>query len=287
MKRKPVNRIFSVLDSDIICRHKSDILPENNNLLFHDHDGCEIYLFLSGNADYYVEGYGRKLVRGDLILSPAYSFHCSKADPNTRYERIFINIREHILSDLSRPDTDLSECFKHSAGEGISLISLDEGGIEAFTRLADSLEASLESSSYGSSLLTDALLTQIMIMVNRLFIGNVSVDHEGIMPELIHDVIGHINTHIEEDELSVKSLAERYHHNPDYLSRFFKSVTGISLRHFILIKKVTLAQNILRNGSSASDACYGAGFNNYSNFSRSFTNIVGMSPKKYQMMYRH
>ncbi len=286
MKNIKRNRIFSVLDADIICKHKADVLPQHDNLLFHNHDGYEIYLFLSGDADYYIEGCGKKLKRGDLIVSPAYFFHCSKADPDIRYERIFINIREQILSDICSVDTDLTLCFQNSSYDSINLINLDEDKIKAFCQLADMLEASLESSSYGSSLLSKSLLTQIMVMVNRLFLTGNTVHYDGIMPDLIRNIISYINTNTSEN-ITVSDLAAIYHHNPDYLSRLFKSVTGIPLQHFILIKKITLAQSLLRRGHSPASACYEAGFNNYSNFSRSFTNTVGISPKQYQLSYRY
>lgn len=280
-EKKQSRKIFSLLDTDIICKHKDDVLPQFDEILFHNHDGYEIFLFLSGNADYYIESSGKKLERGDLILSPVYSFHCSRADARIKYERIFINIRENKLSELSSNGVDLSSCFNNSSTTDINLIRLNEAEIDEFIRLSDSLEKSLDESSYGSDLLSDSLLIQIMIMVNRMFLKNESLPYTGIMPDIIRNVINYINEHTS-DNITVSGLGEMYHHNPDYLSRIFKSFTGIPLQHFILIKKITLAQHLLRKGHTPLSACYNSGFNNYSNFSRSFSKIVGTSPKKYQ-----
>ena len=59
-------KILSILDHDVICELKNaeNHIPES--LLFHNHDGCEIYLFLNGDVNYYTESSGKKLERGDL-----------------------------------------------------------------------------------------------------------------------------------------------------------------------------------------------------------------------------
>lgn len=62
--------------------------------------------------------------------------------------------------------------------------------------------------------------------------------------------------------------------------------TGITLQQFIIAKKVTLSCKLLREGYAPCDVCYMTGFNNYSNYSRTFSKQMGKSPKKYQMDYR-
>ena len=57
-------KILSILDRDVICELKNaeNHIPES--LLFHNHDGCEIYLFLNGDVNYYTESSSKKLERG-------------------------------------------------------------------------------------------------------------------------------------------------------------------------------------------------------------------------------
>lgn len=51
-----------------------------------------------------------------------------------------------------------------------------------------------------------------------------------------------------------------------------------------LQKLMKIAQKLLNQGKTATEACYLSGFNNYSNFSRSFSNITGKSPGKFQKL---
>lgn len=233
-------KLFSSLDSDIICCHKNDILPKYEDIPFHNHDGYEIYLFLSGDADYYIESCGKHLERGDLILMSPFSFHCVKSNSESIYERIFININEQTLNDISSKSIDLSECFIPHSKDIINLMHLDEDEIDKFINLADQLQDSLVNNAYASVLLANSLLTQIMIFINRKSQENEIIPYVGIMPDLVMKLIRFINEHIS-DNITVKTIAELFHHNPDYLSRSFKLITGISLQHFILTKKISLA----------------------------------------------
>lgn len=102
------------------------------------------------------------------------------------------------------------------------------------------------------------------------------------MPQLVTDIFVYIEEHISE-AISLKRLSQHLHYNETYISRHFKNITGISLQKYIIIKKITLAQKYLREGYSPCDACYMTGFNNYSNFSRTFSKQTSVSPKRYQL----
>ena len=105
------------------------------------------------------------------------------------------------------------------------------------------------------------------------------------MPGLVMETFNYIENHLTE-EITLKCLEENLHYNGTYISRRFKRITGISLQNFIIAKKVMLSCKLLREGVSPCNACEMTGFNSYSNFSRTFSKQVGMSPKKYQMENR-
>lgn len=103
------------------------------------------------------------------------------------------------------------------------------------------------------------------------------------MPRLVSGTIAYIEQHLTE-EITLDILAEHFHHNGTYMSRCFKNITGISLHQYIIRKRISLAKKYLNEGCSPIDACYLSGFNDYSNFSRTFTKHVGESPKKFQQI---
>ena len=278
------NNIFSSLETNVSCNYKKDRLPQFEQITYHNHDGYEFYLFLKGKAEYYVEGVAKKLERGDFIIIKPYSFHFCNSNPDTAYERVFINIRESYLTSLNRYGINLEENLKRLKAGDLSLLKFSEKEISSFVRMANEIEVNLKKSIYGSEALVDSLLVQILIMINRkLLAQNQELDYISIMPAMIKETIDYINSHITE-EISVQKLSGQIGYNPDYLCRKFKSITGFSLQHYIKARQISLAKKLLREGRSAYDVCFMTGFNNYSNFSRTFKNYENLSPKKYQML---
>lgn len=281
------NTIFSILDRDIICQHKKDVLPRFPEITFHNHDGYEIYLFLDGDTDYYVEGLGKTLERGDLILTAPYAFHYSDSKPTSTYERIFVNIKDTYMKALeANTSIGLPECFSRVPDYYLNLLKLSEHEIAVITSIADEMEKNLDNYAYGKELFSNALLTQLLVIINRkTLVNEINFSFTSVMPPLVKKTISFINDNLSET-ISMKNLSEYVHHNPDYICRCFKSITGVSLQQFILAKRITLAQKHLIAGVSPCDACFMSGFNNYSNFSRTFSNHTGMSPKQYQLKQR-
>lgn len=278
-------KIFSILNENVICRHKDDELPYYEEITFHNHDGYEIYLFLCGNANYYTENGAKHLERGDLILTPPYAFHYSEAKSSEKYERVFINIKESLLKKLGNDSIDLSACFSRFSSDALNIIHLTEEELRRFTDLTKDLQTSLEQPEYGHELLVPALLIQILVMINKKTISNRSTPYPSIMPNLVLNTIHYINGHLTED-LSLQKISDQLHHNRDYINRCFKSATGIPIHQFIISKRIIHAQEYLRAGTPPSYACYMAGFNNYANFSRTFSKYTGISPKQYQLQQK-
>lgn len=274
--KNTASKIFSYLESDIIYQHKNDVLHHNEQILFHTHDGYEIYLFLNGDADFFVEACGHHLQRGDLILTKPFEFHNVIAGEIQTYERLFINLKENVINELSHGKENLAACFKTS-DQPLNLLHLEENEIQQFENFGNQLEENLSENKYAKNLLTNALLTQILILINRKIQESnpetkMLVSAKKEIPPLIEKILTYINQHLTEN-LTVTHLAKDLGFNSDYLSRIFKKFTGTSLQHFILIKKINYAQKLLTQGKNATEACYLSGFNNYSNFSRSFSNL--------------
>ena len=100
------------------------------------------------------------------------------------------------------------------------------------------------------------------------------------VPELVCDVKNYIFDHLTE-QISLDDLSRQFYFNGKYISAMFKKYTGMTIRAYILDQRITLSKRLLREGSNVSEACYHSGFLDYTNFIRSFTRAVGMSPGKY------
>lgn len=101
----------------------------------------------------------------------------------------------------------------------------------------------------------------------------------------INEILSYINQNLTE-ELTLKNLAAHFYLSTSHLCKIFKDTTGTTINRYITAKRITLAKSLLTSGCSVMEACEKCGFRDYSNFLKTFTKAVGISPKKYSQ-YEH
>lgn len=272
-------RQFCELDGYITCEHKN--INDAYISPYHSHDGYELLLLLDGSINYYIEKEGIRLKYGNLVCIKPYDFHRRDIVTNDIYSRIVIHVRKSILEKLSSEKTDISECFYRVPEGKMNVLQLDEHEIVEFCMLSKLLSQELESSEYGSDILAETYLKQLLVLINSNSKNSKKVRYKNIMPPLVADTISYIDQNITK-KFSLDDISEHLNYNGTYISRYFKKITGITLQQYIISARITLSKKYLIEGYSPCDACYSSGFNDYSNFSRTFTKFVGQSPIKYQ-----
>jgi AraC-like DNA-binding protein len=249
---------------------------------YHRHDAYEIYLFIHGNTNMYLEHSCYHLELGDLLVISPSEMHRAVCLDNQLYERIGINIKKSVFERLSSKRTNLLSCFEsHTLGQK-NLIHLSEEQMKYFIGLTDNLRQALDCCEYGQDILTDSYLSQILVFINSLYQSfNHNVDN--IMPELVRNIMAYVEENLTKT-ITLEQLSEKFYLNGAHISRQFKKHTGLCLRSYILDQRIALAKTILSEGKTVSDACYLSGFYDYSNFIRSFTKSVGIAPGRYKKL---
>jgi len=88
------------------------------------------------------------------------------------------------------------------------------------------------------------------------------------------------------DNLSLDLLASLVGMSPAAFSRFFKQHTGRTLISYISeIRLGEAARALVDSSRNISEICYSCGFNNLSNFNRTFKAVKGISPKEFRSIY--
>lgn len=269
---------FQALNHNVYCRHK---IGEHFTTQYHHHDGFEIYLFLKGDANYYIEQNCYHMKRGCLFNIRPNELHRVECFNLKVYERVSITIRSPILKSLSTEQTDLTKCFLDRPFGESNLTYLNEHQINEFLFMVHKLENLQHSEEYGHDLMTRSYLYQILIFVNNIFLKKTRTEPINIMPPIVNKAMQFIDEHLTEP-ITMADIANHLHHNPTYISRCFKKVTGVPLKQYIIYKRIILAKKYLVEGYSLIDTCRLSGFNDYSNFARTFKKQIGCSPKKYQ-----
>jgi AraC-like DNA-binding protein len=96
----------------------------------------------------------------------------------------------------------------------------------------------------------------------------------------------YINDHYAED-LRLETLASLVGMSPSAFSRFFRQRTGRTLMDYIIDVRLGYAARLLLDTTeSVSDICYACGFNNLSNFNRTFKAHRGYAPRDFRAMFK-
>ncbi|QGY43635.1 helix-turn-helix domain-containing protein [Maribellus comscasis] len=94
-------------------------------------------------------------------------------------------------------------------------------------------------------------------------------------------VLHHISTNYLQ-KIELEKVAEIAHLHPSAFCRFFREKTGKSLFEYVNDMRVSYAcKLIIERTKTISQVCFEAGFNNLSNFNRTFKKQTGYTPSEY------
>ncbi len=100
------------------------------------------------------------------------------------------------------------------------------------------------------------------------------------------DVVGQVKDYIEKhlgNELSRSLLAKEVWLSEDYVSKLFKSTTGMSLPTYIAARRMERAKEYLTHSAlPVSRIAMEVGYSNFSYFSKTFRDATGMTPNEYR-----
>lgn len=250
-------------------------------LEYHFHDFSKIIVFLSGQVTYMIEGKKYQLKPHDILLVNNHEIHQPLIDSTVTYERIIIWFQPSFAA-APAAGADLLTCFQLAAKNHNNRLRLAPDQFVELNNLFLQLETADRSSEFGSQALKNSLFIQIMVHLNRRYLKQQTDGKTAdiLYDETIDQLLKYINAHLAED-LTIDYLAAFCHLNKYYLMRKFKNQTGYTLHGYIRQKRLITAGLLLKQGKSVTQACLECGFNDYSNFIRSFKELYGLSPKQH------
>ena len=257
-------------------------ITKASNNPFHFHDNYEIYIFLSGDVDCFIEQSCYRLERGHLIVFNDREIHRVCYYGELPYERRVLHISPKIIQSLSTDKSNLLNCFENRKLGANNIVLLQEQLLNEILDMFEKLKYITSSSPYGSDVLSNAYLSILLALINKAFHENHDIAPISATRShnLIPDILSFIDSSIGQN-LSLQMIARHFSIDRYYLCHIFKEKTGTSLYQYILLKKISLAKYYLTERKSVTEVCTLSGFNDYSNFIRTFKKVTGVSPGKY------
>lgn len=268
-----MDTVWEFNSENLYIRYAVSEKPNDGDFVMHVHEQCEIFYFVSGNAEYLVEGTRYPLESGCiLIMRPAES-HRVKILGNEKYERYAINFSISAAENIDPEHRLLEAFFDRPLGRG-NLFLPTEFGDEDTQKIF--LETRQKSDSYEMRMNTKIHLFWLLDRINRAWRKRGEKDYDP--PQNISErIVSYINHHLFE-KLSVPMLAEHFFLSPSQFSRIFKQSTGAAPWEYITIKRLSAAREKIRSGEPSQYAAENCGFCDYSTFYRAYVKFFGCSP---------
>lgn len=264
------------LNSDFKLFHLLD--TKRQDFEYHYHDFDKIIIFIQGNVTYRIEGCSYKLEPYDILFVSHNDIHKPDIDSSVPYERIIVYLSPGFLQTYQAEDYDLSDCFKKSKTLHSHVLRLHSMEKSSLYHTLTDLEYASTHDGYAKDLYCQVVFIKFMIQLNQASFTNLVT----YLPPVTGDkriltVMDYINTHLL-DDMSVDSIAEACYISRYHLMHVFKEETGYTLFDYVTEKRLLLARDLLKKGTSITEVCFQSGFKNYSTFSRAYKKQFHVSP---------
>ena len=260
------------LKEDFRLFHLAD--SQREEIAYHYHTFHKVIILLAGQADYAIEGERYRLQPGDLVLVGRGSIHRPELTEGTFYERMILYISPEFLDRFRQEDCQLDRCFRQAQEEFCYVYRT--GTADRLKELLLQLEQAQREGGFGAQLLSRALFLQLMVALNRAIDSSRSIPADSGDSKIVA-LLQYLNLHLT-DPLSIDELASRFYVSKYHMMRKFKEETGYTIHNYISEKRLLLAQQLLNQGRSLTDACYESGYQDYSTFSRAYKKRFGRTP---------
>ena len=266
---------------------KDDYINWGNGILFHTklvqincplhwHDHYEIEYIKSGHGIQIFNGVEYEILPGMLHILTPTDFHEWILDEDV--EVIKINFHEEdvapfILNTLIGLCGNTALCFTGKKKEIFDrLFEVSLYHMELF-----------KDSEYCSMMLKRLLECIILNAIEHLKSSN---DSKEIMFEKTTDNIRRVTMYIHQhfkEPLELKRISDEVHYSPQYLSKIFHQMMGVTLKEYITNLRMNYASALIINTDmSISDICVETGFGTRRNFTKEFKRIYFYSPTEYR-----
>ena len=254
----------------------------NLSVEWHYHDYHEVYIYLSGNVDYFVEETHYKLSPGDILLISAKDRHKPTIKKGAMYERIVLFVRPDFIAGSTIEEVDIFRCFSYGSENNNRLLHPHPSSMNTLMYTLFRLFKAMNSDAFGAKALNYIYLTEFLIHLNQCFFADNKTGENKASHDIVDEIVRYINENIDKN-LNLDDIAREFFVSKYYLSHSFKLHTGTSPYKYIKYKRLLIAASALKSGASVSDACDRCGYGDYNNFIRAFRELYGVTPRQFSI----
>ena len=265
---------------------KGRFAAESTTSYLHYDVELSLIYFIHGIGEIKIEGKKYTIEDNDLILlKPSELYHCNVKD-GTYHERLVLYFSGDLLENFKESGKALLKAF-YNRPDGFEnkipakIVKENKIDIE-IKELLNLVKDQSEVKKIVSVCKTVEILAKL-----RNVISSSSEEQSAQTSEnpLINNVIAYINQNFSEN-ISLEDISKRFYIDKYYISHLFKEQVGVTLWNYVIFRRLTAFNDLIRANTSIEEACFRVGFKNYSNFFRLYKKHMQMTPTKFKKSIR-
>ncbi len=231
----------------------------------HIHDKCEIYINISGDVSFVVEGNIYPIKYGDIIITRPFEYHHCVYHSEKVHKHFCISFsplgNEHLFDMFFKRNIGQENCLNLSPEDTEKLISVCH-------KLTDEDETPTKN------------YCNFFDLMNLLYDARAQGEREKHFDD-VSLAIEYINAEFA-CPVRISDIAKKAGVSVNTLERHFQSALLVSPREYLKKKRLANATMLLSNGATVTEASEQSGFSDYSSFISLFKTTYGVTPLKYK-----
>lgn len=263
----PIGKIYQIGEISIV---------KGSEILHHKQICDEITYVVSGEALFYSNDECHLIKAGQIHFIKEGSMHRIEAGNNENFRYVCLGVSLNQNYKFARDLYEKMDTLNH-------FIINDNGLVK---HLSEYLIREIYNWDENSIDMINFYLSQILITITRIFCDNVYQHLKDTKEKSSHYVMYKLLRFIDREYISltsVKEIAERLSYSESYLQHLFKERMGITIKEYLIKKKINFASELLITKSlSVEQITEQLNFSSSHVFRRLFKQYTSYSPSEYK-----
>lgn len=281
MEIKRKIKVFSQLEDIIIKYYEYEHDKSDNAITIYDSYKFGIHL-TDGLAAVMNENiiYADK---GDIFVFTPKEVHFGRFLKSGIFRHIDFYIPLTFFDSFSCPCANLKNVFNDCLPERTNCIRPRISDKVKIIHHAEKIIDLITDYTEENNIYIFTLIIEILLLSSQIYPEQTSTSNTIALPSQILNTISYITNNFH-NNISLQDIADYSHCSVTYLSRIFTKYMGISIYKYLIDYRINQSAILLKSGNSVTDACYSCGFNDCSNFIKTFKKSTGITPQQYKNM---
>ena len=232
--------------------------------MFHSH--CEIIAVFRGEINMRIDGKELTVRAGEISAVFPYVLHSYEDAPDTEFCIILFDPEAVSVFEKEL----LRKRPMHPVVAGLEWLFPRFEKVAALYRSGDEIQVKT-AVSYLSAIVGELLCSMSLGTPDE------------VTENMIKPILLYCSEHFADSDISIKRVADELYISQSYVSKVFSSKLKYGFREYVNELRISEARRLLaKTDRKIVDIMLDCGFKNQSSFNRIFSDMCGMSPKKYR-----